>query len=74
MPSEGVSAPGELWVRGPNVMVGYLNNAQATADTIDADGWLKTGDMATVDADGCSWPCESEDPAGLVEEWFAALR
>ncbi|MFC0316323.1 AMP-binding protein [Gordonia phosphorivorans] len=53
MPAEGVSTPGELWVRGPNVMVGYLNNAQATADTIDADGWLKTGDMATVDADGC---------------------
>ena len=53
VPSEGVSAPGELWVRGPNVMLGYLNNAQATADTIDADGWLKTGDMATVDADGC---------------------
>ncbi|GAA3951071.1 AMP-binding protein [Gordonia caeni] len=53
IPADGVSAAGELWVRGPNVMVGYLNNEQATADTIDADGWLHTGDMATVDADGC---------------------
>ena len=53
IPADGVSAAGELWVRGPNVMLGYLNNDQATADTIDADGWLHTGDMATVDSAGC---------------------
>jgi acyl-CoA synthetase (AMP-forming)/AMP-acid ligase II len=53
VPDEGVSAPGELWVKGPNVMLGYLNNDQATADTIDVDGFLHTGDMATVDANGC---------------------
>ncbi|WP_125777549.1 AMP-binding protein [Antribacter gilvus] len=51
-PAEGVSAAGELLCRGPNVMVGYLGNAQATADTIDPDGFLHTGDIVTVDAEG----------------------
>ena len=53
LPTEGLSEPGELWVKGPNVMLGYLNNEQATADTIDADGFLHTGDMAQVDPTGC---------------------
>ncbi|HEY0637044.1 MAG TPA: 4-coumarate--CoA ligase family protein [Pseudonocardiaceae bacterium] len=48
----GTDTPGELWLRGPNVMTGYLNNPEATAATIDPDGWLHTGDVATVDADG----------------------
>jgi acyl-CoA synthetase (AMP-forming)/AMP-acid ligase II len=43
---------GELWIRGPQVMSGYLNNPEATAATIDEDGWLHTGDVAVVDEDG----------------------
>lgn len=48
---EGVER-GELWVRGPNVMREYLNNPEATAATLDADGFLHTGDVATVTEDG----------------------
>ena len=43
---------GELWIRGPQVMVGYLENAEATAASIDADGWLRTGDIVTMDEGG----------------------
>lgn len=44
--------PGELVCRGMNVMLGYYKNESATAQTIDKDGWLHTGDMAIKDADG----------------------
>ncbi|MBL0231202.1 MAG: AMP-binding protein [Moraxellaceae bacterium] len=37
---------GELWIKGPQVMKGYWRDAQATADTISYDGWLKSGNMA----------------------------
>ena len=53
LPSEGLSDPGELCFRGPNVMLGYLGNPAATAQTIDPDGFLHTGDLARVDAQGC---------------------
>jgi acyl-CoA synthetase (AMP-forming)/AMP-acid ligase II len=43
---------GEVLLRGPNVMVGYLDDPAATAATIDADGWLHTGDIGTVDDAG----------------------
>jgi acyl-CoA synthetase (AMP-forming)/AMP-acid ligase II len=47
-----IGGRGELWVRGPQVMTGYLNNPTATAATIDADGWLHTGDIAIIDEHG----------------------
>ena len=48
----GPGQDGEVCVRGPNIMRGYLNNPAETAHTIDREGWLHTGDVGHVDADG----------------------
>lgn len=50
--ADGPDIPGELMVRGPLVTAGYWNDPEATAAAIDADGWLATGDIATMDVDG----------------------
>ena len=47
-----VGQDGELWLRGPQVMKGYWNKPDETAKTVTEDGWLRTGDIARVDADG----------------------
>jgi long-subunit acyl-CoA synthetase (AMP-forming) len=43
---------GELWVRGPNIMQGYLEKPEETAATIDKEGWLHTGDVVYFDNEG----------------------
>jgi acyl-CoA synthetase (AMP-forming)/AMP-acid ligase II len=50
-----VGESGELWIRGPQVMKGYLNNPEASAHAIDADGWFHSGDVARLDEDGSLW-------------------
>jgi long-chain acyl-CoA synthetase len=47
-----IGEPGELYVRGPQVMLGYWQNAEATAEVLGGDGFLQTGDLATIDALG----------------------
>ncbi len=55
-PGSGAALPagedGEVWVRGPQLMAGYRDDPDATAATIDADGWLHTGDLGHIDEDG----------------------
>ncbi|GME40891.1 4-coumarate-CoA ligase 2 [Neofusicoccum parvum] len=48
----GVGEPGEILARGPQVVMGYLDNAAATAETFGAGGWLRTGDQGAIDRDG----------------------
>ncbi|KAK7840773.1 probable CoA ligase CCL5 [Quercus suber] len=47
-----VNRTGELWLRGRSIMKGYFGNVEATANTLDAEGWLKTGDLCYIDDDG----------------------
>ncbi|XP_023000795.1 4-coumarate--CoA ligase-like 9 [Cucurbita maxima] len=55
-PASGEALPpghrGELWLRGPGIMKGYVGDADATTETLHPDGWLKTGDLCYFDSDG----------------------
>ncbi|KAE8452663.1 hypothetical protein EG329_013922 [Mollisiaceae sp. DMI_Dod_QoI] len=48
----GINQPGELLAKGPQIVMGYLNNPQATKNTFDSEGFLHTGDQAVIDAEG----------------------
>ncbi|VUC20034.1 unnamed protein product [Clonostachys rosea] len=48
-------SPGEIHIRGPNICLGYWRNEAATKETLDEDGWLKTGDIAICDEKGFFW-------------------
>ncbi|KIX03522.1 uncharacterized protein Z518_07075 [Rhinocladiella mackenziei CBS 650.93] len=48
----GLNEPGEIWARGPQVVMGYLNNQKATEETFDKDGFLHTGDIGSIDEEG----------------------
>lgn len=72
---------GEIWARGDNIFLGYLNDPEATAAVLDADGWLHTGDLAVVDEAGYLFLVgRSKDQIisagfnvhpGEVEDWLA---
>ncbi len=51
-PTAGPEQPGEIWVRGPNIVSGYWNNPEATATAFPGDGWFRTGDIGYLDDEG----------------------
>lgn len=64
---------GELWIAGPNVMKGYWHNKQATEQTLTSDGWLKTGDIAYVDANGKWFIVDRKKVSSNISGFIAML-
>ena len=67
LPSLPAGELGELLIRGPQAMTGYLNRPDATAETIRDDGWLCTGDVAYADAEGQTW-IAYEEPEEMFDD------
>ena len=69
----GLGERGELCVKGPQVMKGYWQNPQATAEVLDAEGWFRTGDVAVIDPDGFVRIVDrSKDVVKSGGEWTSA--
>lgn len=68
----GAGDAGELWVRGPQVMSGYLDDPEATAAALTPDGWLRTGDVLRVDGDGVWWVVDRLKELIKVKGWQVA--
>ena len=64
-----VGEPGELCVRGPQVMTAYWNQADETAAAMTSDGFLKTGDIASIDENGFFRICSHSFSARRIPEW-----
>jgi acyl-CoA synthetase (AMP-forming)/AMP-acid ligase II len=73
LPHDGKSS-GELYVRSPVVISAYYNDQQASAEAFDADGWFRTGDVSTIDADGCMQIVDrSKDVIKSGGEWISSI-
>jgi fatty-acyl-CoA synthase len=73
LPHDGV-AVGDLFVRGPWVVAGYFNDPQASAEAFDAEGWFKTGDVCSIDADGYVRITDrSKDVIKSGGEWISSI-